>query len=918
MSTPGRPLIIRLLNAAVITILASPVLFVQSTLATPPVTERVSVGSGGIEGDRGSKSPGINSNGQLIVFASEATNIVAGDSNTTQDIFLRDWLNGNTTRISVNAQGQEANGVSDWPDISSDGLWVAYSSTASNLIKRDIGEFEDIFVVELKTVSGELMPGSVELVSRSSSASQANAPSNQPVISGHGRFVAFVSTATNLSPGAVGGYSEIYLYDRLEHTLEWVSSPSGGANDGDSREVSISDDGNWIAFSSRSSQLVSGDTNARNDIFLWSRSSGTLERVNLAPTGSQADRSSYLPALNADGRWIAFRSYATNLISNDENGYADIFLYDRITGSMQLVNVSNTGEQAIEGPSDEPTISADGRFVAFRSNATNLVPNDTNNRIDIFLRDVEGSTTRVSVDSDDIQSNDNNFTPAISSDASAVAFYSQATNLIPADTNTVDDVFAHGDKPVAQPTETPTTVPTETPTEEPTPTDTATPTPTETPTEAPTPTPTFTPTPTETPTETPTDVPTPTETPTEQPTETPTETATPSETDTPVPTTETPDPTEPPPVSAAPVLDLKSEINVKEGNTLSLTGSFKDPDSQHWTATVDFGDGQGSQPLEVASSKTFKLRWTYGDNGDYTAVVRVVDDNGAVGEAKLKVHVQNLSPQIEHDSLHTLEVCDQEIKEHGKDKGQSACEIGDWFVATVGEPTVFTLNLGDAGSDDLKVHWNFGDDVTYYNNGEAADPYPSSMGTFPFHVTHNASVVFDKPGVQHVKVDVYDDDGGKVSMKLKVLVRGARSCRTSLGYWIKRFKENKYSVYSGELRAHLSILSAFVTSSWGEFHPDRIDALESFVLTDMGDSAQARAQLLTVWLNFTNGSVDWDEVIDDADGRRDLPYADVLRKILGILSKGNATEEQFKHAVELAESINLHNRRGRVCPAYTE
>ena len=132
MSTPGRPLILRLLNAAVITILASPVLFVQPTQATPPVTERVSVDSVGYEGDRASRSPSINGDGQIIVFASEATNLVENDSNNAQDIFVHDWLSGTTTRVSVDAQGQQANGPSAWPEISGDGRWVAFSSSASN------------------------------------------------------------------------------------------------------------------------------------------------------------------------------------------------------------------------------------------------------------------------------------------------------------------------------------------------------------------------------------------------------------------------------------------------------------------------------------------------------------------------------------------------------------------------------------------------------------------------------------------------------------------------------------------------------------------------------------------------------------------------------------------------------------------
>ena len=337
--------------------------------------------------------------------------------------------------------------------------------------------------------------------------------------------------------------------------------------------------------------------------------------------------------------------------------------------------------------------------------------------------------------------------------------------------------------------------------------------------------------------------------------------------------------------------------------------------STQWTATVDYGDGQGPQPLELNDSNSFKLRWTYGDNGEFTALVQIRDVQGAVGEAALKVLVKNLAPLMVSDTLHSLERCDQEVKSA---HGRSACKISDWFVATVGEPTVFTLDLNDAGSDDLRIHWSFADEVTYFNNGVFADPFPSPTGTYPFHVLHSATAVFDKPGVQYVNVAVFDDDGGKASMKVKVLVRGAQSCRTSLGYWIKYFKDINSSAYSGEMRAHLSILSAFVTSSFGEFRPEAIDHLESFVVSSSGDHAQARAELLTAWLNFTNGAVDWDDVIDDADGSRDLPYAQVLHEILAILTRGNPSNEDFKRAIELARSINLHNQRGRVCPVYNQ
>ena len=394
--------------------------------------------------------------------------------------------------------------------------------------------------------------------------------------------------------------------------------------------------------------------------------------------------------------------------------------------------------------------------------------------------------------------------------------------------------------------------------------------------------------------------------------------------DEPIPVTPepTPDPTvvptqEPTP-SSPPIINLKEEICVKEGETFTLTGSFQDHDSERWTASVDYGDGSGTHELNLRSDKSFELRWTYGDNGSYLVTVRVTDGTGAVGTADLKVNVKNQSPRLEIDLQPDLTAYrDQSGSSHDRG-GEPAGKIGKWFVATAGEPTTFTIDVEDPGSDDLKIRWSFGDEVTYFNEGDEADPFPSPWGTYPFHVTHTASVVFDKPGVRNVRVEVYDDDGAKVSRYLKVLVRGNKRCRNSLGYWIHRFKKENNDALRGELHAHLSIMSAFVTSAFGEFRPEAVNALEDFILNDMDQSARARAQLLTAWLNFTNGSVEWDEVIHDADGVHDLPYSEVLREILAILVDGKATPEDFSYAIELAESINLSPRSGAACPVYKE
>jgi len=1104
MSTPGKSHFPRLLSAVIIVILASPALLVQGTLANPSETERVSINSAGSEGNQVSRTPSISADGQIVVFASEATNLVEGDTNGVQDIFLHDWSTGTTERVSLGVQGQ-TDGASAWPGISADGQTVVFASTATNLVDGGTNSVEDIFVVDLQS-------GTVEWVSHTASGGQADAPSSQPVISGDGRFVVFVSAAANLVSGAATGLEEIYLYDRADGSLVWVSAPlSGSANDEMSGEPAISADGNWVAFSSASTQLVPGDTNTRRDIFLWNRSSSALQRVNVTQIGGQADRSSYAPALNADGRFIVFRSHATNLVASETPNFGDIFLRDNINGALQRVSLSTAGDQSPNGASDEPTISADGRFITFRSNATDLVPNDNNASHDIFVRDMQGTTTRVSVDSYAGESNGSNFSPAISADGAAIAFYSDADNLVLEpldDLNEVGDVFAHGDPPTAEPTETPTAEPTESPTVEPTetPTDEPTASPTAQPTETPTPEPSATPTaePTDPPTAEPTNTPPtePTDMPTPDPTEPPKscswvldfemdatgakttrgqvideewalfgihittddpsnhpamifdsaqptgydwdlgspnedfggpgrgvggEEGQPGENRWPLgniliisedrdqddpddhyaggtfiftfeqpsmvheiqlldidanetlgkiiaydqhdnklgtfsmvpygnnsvqivpvnlanvtrleihlqssgavaaisfcddePTPVTPEPTpyptdEPPDASSPPIISLKQEICVKEGATIAVTGSFQDPDSERWIASVDYGDGTGVHTLSLDSEKTFELRWVYGDDGDYTATVRIADESGVVGATDLLVHVKNQLPRLENNLALDLSSY-RSLADNDRD-AEAAGKVGKWYTATAGELSSFTISVEDPGSDDLKIRWSFGDEVTYFNQGDKADPFPSPLGTYPFQVTHTASVVFDKPGVRNVRVDVYDDDGGKTSMYFQVLVRGNERCRYSLGYWIQRFRNENNAELKGELRAHLSILSAFVASSFGEFRPEVLNALEDFILNDMDQNAHARAQLLTAWLNFTKGSVEWDDVIRDADGNHDLPYSEVLREILAILVDGKATSDNFSHAIELAQSINLQSRSGSACAVFGE
>ncbi len=212
--------------------------------------------------------------------------------------------------------------------------------------------------------------------------------------------------------------------------------------------ASISADGRFVAFQNSMPNLVSHEnTTWGSEILVHDRVTGTTERVSMSSAGEEADNYSFDPAISADGRFVAFQSWATNLVPGDTNDATDIYVHDRATGTTERVSVSSSGGQG-DDASFATTISADGRFVAFVSSATNLIPGDSNGKWDVFVRDrVNGTTERVSVASDGTEGNDDSgvteVAPSISADGRFVAFRSVATNLVSNDVNGVADVFVH-------------------------------------------------------------------------------------------------------------------------------------------------------------------------------------------------------------------------------------------------------------------------------------------------------------------------------------------------------------------------------------------------------------------------------------------------------------------------------------------
>jgi Tol biopolymer transport system component len=230
-----------------------------------------------------------------------------------------------------------------------------------------------------------------ERVSISPAGVQGDDQSLLPALSSNGRYVAFESVASNLVPGHTNGELHVFVRDRLSGTTTLVSQSTGGAQgNGVSSSPSISDDGRIVAFQSEADNLVGNDTNADQDVFVRDLMAGTTRRISVGPMGQQVSQLSAFPSVSDDGRYVAFDSADDNLIPGDTNGVIDVFVRDLMAGTTERVSVATNGDQSqgadnLVGP---VAISGDGLHVAFASTADNLVEGDTNGLRDAFVRNL--------------------------------------------------------------------------------------------------------------------------------------------------------------------------------------------------------------------------------------------------------------------------------------------------------------------------------------------------------------------------------------------------------------------------------------------------------------------------------------------------------------------------------------------------
>ena len=382
-----------------------------------PTTERVSVATGGTQGNGDSYWASISADGRFVAFYSAASNFsslqaiyvrdrtsgttelvgpglgypsISSDGrfvaftsgNNAMDVFLRDRVNGTTELVSVATTGVSGSGTSDLfgsNAISDDGRFVVFVSFASDLVVGDANQFADIFVRDRSS-------GITELVSVATGGGHGNGPSYWGSVSGDGRFVAFDSYASNLVAGDTNGKLDVFVRDLVNATTERVSIDSAEAQGSkDSFNGSLSFDGRFVAFLS-SSLLVAGDTNGHRDVFVRDRLNGTTERASVSTSGVQGSHDCRNASISADGRWVVFEALSPNLVAGDTNGAWDIFVHHLGSGTTDRVSLSSSGAEA-NLKCFNASISGDGSFVAFDSAASNLVTNDTNGYQDVFVRD---------------------------------------------------------------------------------------------------------------------------------------------------------------------------------------------------------------------------------------------------------------------------------------------------------------------------------------------------------------------------------------------------------------------------------------------------------------------------------------------------------------------------------------------------
>lgn len=373
-------------------------------LSAPVRTDRIDVALDGGEPDARGMLPSLSATGRFVAFSSSATNLVAGDTNGTnddglggRDVFVRDRRRHTTTRVSVATGGAQGDHASDTPSISADGRYVAFFSEASNLVRRDTNDWPDVFVHDRQRHRTVVV-----------SVSSAGAPANRgalpyPSISADGRFVVFVSMSSNLGAISKSRRARVFIHDLRTGRTVTVGRGSGGPGSA----PSVSAHGRFVVF-----QRLQG---ARSRVLLWDRETKRTARVDVDSRGRAANGGSGVAQISADGRYIAFESEATNLVPGDDNGGQDVFVRDVRRRTTTRASIDVDGSPFAECPVEDldglrqqlpcaasPVVSASGRYLGFTSPTPQSETGASTDSGGVFVRDLRrGRTRRVSAGADD-------------------------------------------------------------------------------------------------------------------------------------------------------------------------------------------------------------------------------------------------------------------------------------------------------------------------------------------------------------------------------------------------------------------------------------------------------------------------------------------------------------------------------------
>ena len=378
----------------------------------------------------------VSDDGRYVVYSSSAANLVPGNTAAVgqTDVYWTDTQTGQTVRVSSADDGTQGDGNSSNPSISGDGTIVAFQSDADNLVAGDTNASTDVFIESPQSQQ-------IALLSQTPDGTIGNGASYDVSISRDFEEAVFVTKATNLFPDSQPNFSNVVEEDLLTGQITLVSAgASGTQGTGDATDPSISDDGRYVTFLSDAPDLLPGDTSGQNDVYVKDLVTGTLTRISVGLNGAAPDGDSSQPQISGDGSTIVFASTADNLVAGDTNGVADVFVANRATGAITLVSQS-AGVQG-NSLSEDPSISDNGQYVAFASYSNNLVPTDNNGHEDVFIADLQAGTMTLISQTPGAGGADgsSNF-PAISGTGRAIAFTSQATNLTSSDPSQFANIF---------------------------------------------------------------------------------------------------------------------------------------------------------------------------------------------------------------------------------------------------------------------------------------------------------------------------------------------------------------------------------------------------------------------------------------------------------------------------------------------